>query len=185
MKAAARRITRGAAGLVVVDLQERLLPAMFERERVVQQAARLIRGAAVLNLPVVVTEQYRKGLGPTAPEIATGVPSFAPLEKTVFSACGAPGFSAALENRSIQDVILCGIECHVCVMQTCLDLLDNGRRVFVVTDAVTSRTAENYRLGLERMREAGGVLSSVEMALFELLDRAGTEEFKQILGLIK
>jgi len=185
MKPGALRIARGGACLVVVDLQERLLPAMFERERVVQQAVRLIRGAAVLKLPVVVTEQYRKGLGATAAEVAAAVPSFAPLEKNVFSACGAPGFTGALESRAVQDVLLCGIETHVCVMQTCLDLLEGGRRVFVVTDAVTSRTPENYRLGLDRMREAGAVLSSVEMALFEMLDRAGTEEFKQILTLIK
>ena len=179
------RIAREKAGLVVVDIQERLLPAMFEKERMAQNAARLARGAAVLNVPVVATEQYRKGLGATVPEVALAIAGFAPMEKLDFSACGAPGFAAALRGKGVSDVILCGIEAHVCVTQTCLDLLDDGFRVFVVTDAVSSRTVENYRAGLDRMRDAGAAVLSTEMALFELLGRAGTDEFKRILTLVK
>ena len=169
----------------MVDVQERLLPAIFERERVVQNSVRLIQGATILHVPIFVTEQYRKGLGATAPEVAAAIPGFAPLEKLAFSACGAEGFVAALKRKKVSDVILCGIEAHVCVTQTCLGLLEKGFQVFVVADAVSSRTAENYRIGVERMRAAGAVIVSTEMVLFELLERAGTAEFKQILALVK
>jgi nicotinamidase-related amidase len=179
------RIHRARAGLVVVDIQERLLPAIYEKERVIANAVRLIKGAAVLNLPTLVTEQYRKGLGATAAEVAGAGSSFAPIEKLAFSSCGEPAFLEALAAKEISDVILCGIEAHVCISQTCLDLRDRGFRVFVVADAVSSRTLENYRAGLDRMRAAGATLVSTEMVLFELLDRAGTDEFKQILRLVK
>ena len=170
---------------MVVDIQERLLPAIFEKERVTQNAVRLIRGATILQVPIFVTEQYRKGLGPTVPDVATAIPGFAPIEKLAFSACGAEGFVSALESRQVSDAVLCGIEAHVCVTQTCLGLLEKGCRVFVVADAVSSRTAENYRFGVERMRAAGAVIVSTEMVLFELVGQAGTAEFKQILGLVK
>ena len=176
---------RAQAGLLVVDLQERLLPAMYEQERVRENAVRLIKGAAVLQVPVFATEQYRKGLGPTVPEVATAIPGFAPLEKLTFSACGAAGLLAALEDKKAADLILCGVEAHVCVAQTCLDLLDRGFRVFVVADAVSSRTPENYRFGIDRMRAAGAEIVSTEMALFELLEQAGTAEFKQIQALVR
>ena len=179
------RLTRAKAGLVVVDVQARLVPAIFEKERVVRNTVRLIQGAGVLRVPVFATEQYRKGLGPTVPEVAAAMPGFAPMEKTAFSACGAAGFIPALRAKKVSEAILCGIEAHVCVSQTCLDLLDGGFRVFVVADAVSSRTPENHRFGVDRMRAAGAVIVSAEMALFELLEEAGTAEFKQILGLVK
>jgi nicotinamidase-related amidase len=179
------RLRRARAGLVVVDVQERLLPAIFEKERVVQNSVRLIQGAAILHLPIFATEQYRKGLGATVPEVAGAIAGFAPWEKLAFSACGADGFVSALRKQKVSEVILCGIEAHVCVTQTCLDLLEKGFRVFVVADAVSSRTAENYRLGLDRMSAAGAVIVSTEMVLFELLERAGTAEFKEVLRLVK
>ena len=179
------RLTRAKAGLVVVDVQERLLPAIFEQQRVIQNAIRLIQGAGILGVPIFATEQYRKGLGPTVPEVAAAIPGFAPMEKVAFSACGAAGFIPALKQKKVSEAVLCGIEAHVCVTQTCLDLLEKGFRVFVAADAVSSRTPENYRLGVERMRAAGAVIVSTEMVLFELLQQAGTAEFKQILGLVK
>ncbi len=185
MQKTSLRLTRAKAGLVVVDVQERLLPAILERQRVVQNTVRLIQGAAILQVPIFATEQYRKGLGPTVPEVAAAIPGFAPMEKLAFSACGAAGFIGALEQKKVSEAILCGIEAHVCVSQTCLDLLENGFRVFVAADAVSSRTPENYRSGLDRMRAAGAVIMSTEMVLFELLERAGTDEFKQILNLVK
>lgn len=180
-----RRMHPGRAGLLVIDIQERLLPAIFEKERVVQNAVRLIKGALVLSVPVYATEQYPKGLGPTVPEVAAAIPGFSPFQKLAFSACGASGLMTALEAGKISDVVVCGIEAHVCVSQTCLDLLDAGCRVFVVADAVSSRTPENHRVALERMREAGATVVSTEMVLFEWLQQAGTEQFKQILGLVK
>jgi nicotinamidase-related amidase len=179
------RLSRTQAGLVVVDIQERLLPAIFESQRVVQNTVRLVQGAAVLKVPIFVTEQYRNGLGPTVLEVTAAIPGFAPLQKLAFSACGAEGFIPALEQRKVTDAILCGIEAHVCVSQTCLDLVDKGFRVFVAADAVSSRTPENYHVGLDRMGAAGAVIVSTEMVLFELLERAGTDEFKQILKLVK
>lgn len=179
------RLARTKAALVVVDIQERLLPAIFEKERVLQNAVRLAKGAAALKVPTLVTEQYRKGIGLTLPELASAIPGFAPIEKMAFSACGATGFLDSLRATGATDVILCGIEAHVCVCQSCLDLLDAGFRVFVVADAISSRTPENRQVALDRMRAAGAVIASTEMVLFELLERAGTDEFKQILPLVK
>ena len=180
-----QRITKARAGLVVVDIQERLLPSIFESGRLVQNALRLVKGAGILRLPVFATEQYRKGVGATGPEISSAIPNFAPMEKLAFSCCGAAGFVQGLKKKEITDVILCGIEAHVCVCLTCLDLLEAGFRVFIAADATSARTPENHHIGIERMRAAGGVIVSTEMVLFELLERAGTEEFKQILALVK
>jgi nicotinamidase-related amidase len=179
------RIVRAKAALVVIDIQERLLPSIFESERVVRNTVRLIKGARVLGIAVLVTEQYKKGLGATTQAIAAEIADLPLMEKIAFSACGAAGFQQALKKKKISDVIVCGIEAHVCVSQTCLDLLDNGFRVFVVVDAMSSRTTENHFIAVERMRDAGGIVVSTEMVLFELLEKAGTEEFKQILTLVK
>lgn len=179
------RLQRLSTGLLVIDFQERLVPAIFAKERVVANALRLIRGAQVMGLPVFATEQYRKGLGATVPEIAEAMTGVAPIEKTAFSACGAPGLTEALRARGVTDVLMTGIEAHVCVCQTALDLLALGFRPFVVADATSSRTAENHQAGVARMRQAGATVVSTEMALFELIERAGTEEFKQILPLVR
>jgi len=180
-----RRLKRAQVVLLVVDIQEKLLPAMHEPARVLQNAVLLAKAAQVLGLPVWVTEQYRKGLGSTVPELAGAIPGFAPVEKMAFSALGVEGLRRQFRDRDIQQAIVCGIEAHVCVTQTCLDMLEIGLQPFVVADAVSSRNPEDCRLGLDRMRHAGGVIVSAEMALFELLDRAGTPEFKQILQLVK
>jgi nicotinamidase-related amidase len=180
-----KRLARDQTGLLVVDVQERLLPTIHERERLVKNVRTLAQGAALLKVPVLVSEQYRKGLGPTTPQIVETIPGFAPFEKIAFSACGAAGLPEALAARNIANVLLCGMETHVCVLQTCLDLIERGLNVFVVADAVSSRSAQNYELGLARMREAGAVIASTEMVLFELMERAGTEEFKAVQALIK
>jgi nicotinamidase-related amidase len=172
------------AALLVVDIQEKLLPAMWEAERVVQRSVQLVRGAAVLRVPVVVTEQYRRGLGATVSEVASVVPAFAPVEKLTFSGC-VPGVLAALQERAVRDVVICGIEAHVCVAQTVLDLLDAGFRVAVVGEACSSRRQDDWQAGMDRMRGAGAIPLSTEMVLFEWLERAGTEEFKEVLGLVK
>jgi len=179
-----RRMDRGRAGLVLVDVQEMLLPAMWESDRVVRQTVLLARGLQTLGLPIVVTEQYRKGLGPTVPQIAEVIQDFSPIEKLTFSGL-TPEVQSALEARTVNDVVLCGIETHVCVTQTALDLLDAGKRVFAVVDGCSSRTPENWHAGQNRMAAAGAVLVSVEMVLFELLNCAGTPEFKEILKLVK
>lgn len=180
-----RKINRDQAGLLVVDVQERLLPAMCQPNLVVQNTARLIRGAHVLGLPLAITEQYRKGLGPTLAELAEAIQGFAPIEKLSFSACGAPDLERWLQDRGVRDVLLCGIEAHVCVTQSCLDLLAQGRHVFVIADAISSRSPENVQWGIGRMRDAGASILSTEMALFEMLGHAGTDAFKKIQSLVK
>src|SRR5262245_56504704 len=170
------KLCRAAAGLLVIDIQERLIPAMHSAEELIENAARLIKGATVLALPVFASEQYRKGLGKTVPEISTSIAGFSPVEKLTFSAACAEGLVTALRSKKVSQVLLSGIETHVCVCQTCLDLLAEGLDVFVASDAVSSRTPENHRIGVERMRDAGAVIVSTEMALLELLGRAGTEE---------
>ena len=185
MKQKPIRLRRAKAGLLVIDIQEKLLPAIFEKERLIRNSSLLIKGAEILGVPIFVTEQYRKGLGLTTPEIASAIAGFAPVEKVTFSACGAAGLVSTLKSKSITDVLLCGMEAHVCVLQTCLDLVEDGFNVFVVADAISARNPENSRLALNRMSGAGALIMSTEMALFELLERAATEEFKQILSLVR
>jgi nicotinamidase-related amidase len=179
--APARVLDRGRAALVVVDVQEAFRPAVLDFDRVAGASATLVRAARILDLPVIVTQQYPKGLGQTVPEVGEHLDGIEPLDKVSFSAAAADGFD--LEGRD--QALLCGIESHVCVSQTAHDLLDRGVEVHVARDAVTSRSEENRELGLHKMEGSGAVLTSVETALFELLGAAGTDEFKQVQGLIK
>jgi nicotinamidase-related amidase len=174
-------LDRERAALVVVDVQEGFRRAVGEFEAVARNAGVLVQGARTLGLPIVVTEQYPKGLGNTVPEVARHLEGVPRLEKLVFSACRADGFD--LQGRD--QVLVCGIETHVCVSQTAHDLLAEGIEVHVATDASSSRTAANRRVGLAKMERAGAVLSSVETALFELVGAAGSDEFKAIQGLVK
>jgi nicotinamidase-related amidase len=175
------KLQRDRTTLVVVDVQEAFRKAVPDFERVAKAAATLIEGAEALGIPIVISEQYPKGLGETAPEVAEHLPEGTePLEKVVFSAAEAEGFD--LGGR--EQALVCGIESHVCVSQTVIDLLEGGTEVQVPLDAVGSRTEENKRVGLHKMERAGAVLTSVEAALFELLGRAGTDEFKTVQKLI-
>jgi nicotinamidase-related amidase len=170
-------LDRSRAALVVVDVQEAFRPyASFAG--VASSSAKLLAGARILGLPRVVSEQYPKGLGHTAPEV--GLEDEQPIEKTVFSAVRAENFD--LDGR--EQAIVCGIETHVCVSQTVHDLLERGVEVHVPADAVGSRHTLDYERGLERLERAGAVVSSVEAVLFELLERAGTPEFKAVQKLI-
>jgi nicotinamidase-related amidase len=170
-------LARNRAALVVVDVQEAFRPyASFAA--VAESCAKLVQAARILELPTLVSEQYPKGLGHTAPEVAIGDQKA--IEKTVFSAARADGFDLAGRDQAI----VCGIETHVCVSQTVHDLLEDGIEVHVPADAVGSRRAIDYERGLERLERAGAVVSTVEAALFELLERAGTPEFKAVQKLI-
>ncbi len=173
-------LDRGRTTLVVVDVQEAFRKAVLEFERIASNAGVLVQAAHVLDLPIVMTEQYPKGLGATVPEVAEHAQGVEPLSKTVFSATAADGFD--LDGRD--QVLLCGIETHVCVYQTALGLLDDGVEVQVAADAVSSRSEENRDLGLRSMETAGAAATSVETALFELLGAAGSDEFKQIQKLV-
>jgi nicotinamidase-related amidase len=175
------RLEADRTTLIVVDVQEAFRRAIPDFERIAKATATLIEGAEAIGIPVVITEQYPKGLGETVPEVAEHLPEgVEPLEKVVFAASEAEGFD--LEGRD--QALVCGIETHVCVNQTALDLLASGVDVQVAVDAVGSRTDENKGVGLQKMERAGATLTSVETALFELLGRAGTDEFKQVQRLI-
>ena len=177
----AARLDRERAALIVIDIQEAFRGAVADFDRVARAAATLIEGAEATGIPVIVTEQYPKGLGHTVAEVADRLPDgVKPIEKLVFSAAEADGFDLAGRDQAI----VCGIEAHVCVNQSVLDLLERGTDVHVVADAVASRTEANREIGLARAERAGAALTSVETALFELLARAGTEEFKLVQRLV-
>ena len=170
------------AALVVVDVQEAFRKAIPGFDEVAKAAATLVEGADAIGIPIIVTEQYPKGLGSTVPEVAGHLPAgLEPIEKVRFSAAEAEGFE--LEGRD--QAIVCGIETHVCVNQTVLDLIDAGKQVHVVADAVGSRTEENRELGLHKMERAGAVISSVETALFELLRGSDNPAFREVQALVK
>ena len=174
-------LDRDRAVLIVVDVQEAFRPAVDDFDRVAHGAAVLIDGARTLGVPVIVTEQYPKGLGHTVPEVAEHLDGVEPIEKVCFSAARADGFDVDGRDQAL----VCGIESHVCVSQTAHDLLDRGLEVHVARDAVASRTEANRELGIHKMERAGAVVTSVEAALFELLGEAGTPEFKAVQGLIR
>ena len=173
--------------LIIVDVQERLMAAMPEkvRDRLLSRLGALIQAAERLDIPVVVTEQYPKGLGPTVREIAESLPEFSPLEKVTFSSCGAEAFLPHLRKLGRTKVLLTGCETHVCCYQTALDLIENGFIVHAVADALCSRVKLNWKTGLASMERAGALPTTVEQALFDLLRTAGTENFKAISRLVK
>ena len=176
------KLDRERTALVVVDVQEAFRKAIPDFDRVAEASATLVEGADALGLRIVVTEQYPKGLGSTVPEVAEHLPdSVRAVEKVRFSAAEADGFDLGGRGQAL----VCGIEAHVCVNQTVLDLIDDGVEVHVAGDAVGSRTAENRELGLHKAERAGAVLTSVETALFELLGGSDAPEFKQVQELVK
>jgi len=179
------KLDRSRAVLAVIDVQEAFRPAVLDFEQVAQNTAILVQGARRMGVPVLITEQYPKGLGKTVPEVAEHLDGITPVEKVCFSAVDAGAFHSALGAMGRDQVLLCGIESHVCVNQTAEDLIAGGMEVHVAADAVTSRTEQNRDLGLHKMECSGAQLTSVETALFELLREAGTPEFKDVQALIR
>jgi nicotinamidase-related amidase len=173
--------------LVVIDIQEKLLPPIFQKAQLIKNSQLLIRLAGILKLPALVTTQYAKGLGNTAPEIASLLPETQAIDKQMFSCFGSDVFCSLLKrlpgNRNT--VLLCGMESHICVTQTALGALREGYIVHVASDAVSSRTEWNWKIGLERMRAAGAVISSTEMIIYELLRSSGAPAFKELLPHLK
>ena len=172
--------------LVIVDMQEAFRASISDFAEVASRIALVAHAAQLLTVPLVVTEQYPKGLGRTADEIRSVLPSgLEPIEKTAFSSCGAPEFVARLKAKDTRHVLICGIEAHVCVNQTTHDLLADGYGVHLLTDCITARAAPNRQVALAKMQQSGAVPSSIEMALFELMRDARHEQFKAIQKLIK
>jgi nicotinamidase-related amidase len=173
--------------LVVIDMQEPFLNAMHERARLTANVRLLIQAAVILGVPVIATTQYAERMGGIVPEIAALLPhhSTAPLDKLCFSCAGSPVFRDALTASQKSQILLCGVETHICVSQTALDLTQQGCQVHVAADAVSSRTLEKHKLGMERLRDSAVLPCASEAAVYELLREAGTPEFKALLSLVK
>ena len=171
--------------LVLVDIQGKLAEVMHEKEILYANARRLVQGMRILDVPIVWTEQVPEKMGPTVPQIAELLSGYAPLHKTSFSCCGDENFMAALSRTGRGDVVLAGIETHVCVCQTASDLVSAGYAVHVVADAVSSRTLSNRQIGLEKSKAAGAALTGTETVLFELLRAASHPAFREILKIVR
>jgi nicotinamidase-related amidase len=184
---ARRPLDASQCALVVVDVQQKLLPPIFNKDALVKNTQLLVRLAKILDVPVLLTTQYRKGLGDTVPEIASLLDEVRSIDKLEFSCFGSDVFRSALKSLPGQrnTVLLCGMEAHICVMQTALGALNDGYLVHVASDAIGSRAESNWKVGLERMQAAGAVISSTEMMMYELLRCSGTPQFKELLPYLK
>lgn len=178
-------LDRADTVLLVIDLQDPLLRVIHEHDRVVLNSVRLIEAAKVLGIPVLVTLQNAERLGGCTQAVSDALPHDIATNKMTFSCCGAEEFVRSLRETGRRQVLICGVETHVCVSQTAHDLLADGCLVHVARDAVSSRTAENWLTGIEKMRDSGCVITSTETAIFELVRDAASPEFKQILPIVK
>ncbi|MBU0733494.1 MAG: hydrolase [Proteobacteria bacterium] len=178
-------LNRENTGLIIVDAQEKLMQVMGNPDRVTDRIVKLLHLSRLFNLPVVLTEQYSKWLGPTLSPIKEALPEYDPIEKLDFNCCSVDLFNTRLKANALDNIILVGVETHICVFQTCVSLLERGYRVHVPHHAVDSRTGDNWNIGLSLMKEAGAVITSTETVVFQILKQAGTKEFKEMLKVIK
>ena len=179
------RINKDNTAAIIIDIQDRLFPHIHNNSTLEKNVGILINGLEILDIPVLVTEQYRKGLGATIPSIMDAISTFEPIEKISFSCCDESRFLRTLIMLKKDYVILAGIEAHVCVLQTVMDLIENGFHPVLVQDCVSSRKENDKRIAIDRMRQEGAVITTYESLLLELCRVAGTETFKKISGLIK
>ena len=185
MSVATTPLDRERTTLVVIDMQEKLLPAIFESERVLRNTILLMRTARALEIPIVLTTQYAKGLGATVPQIAQEAPGTTPLDKVAFGCFGDEHILLRLASLGRTQLLVAGIESHICVTQTVLGALAHHYVVHVASDATSSRSEHNWRVGLARMDRAGALVSSAETAVYELLRRSDGATFRTILPLLK
>jgi nicotinamidase-related amidase len=179
------RIEKPDTALVVIDIQERLFPHIDEHVQLLKNCSILISGIQSLQMPILVSEQYSKGLGTTIEPVRDILNNYNPVEKMSFSCCGEPSLMKSLTDLNRKNVILCGIEAHVCVLQTALDLYDQGFQPVLIADCVGSRKRSDRNYAIDRMRDTGIIISTYESILFELCREAGTEQFKKISKLVK
>jgi nicotinamidase-related amidase len=172
-------------GLIIVDVQKNLMAVMGQKERVTDNLIKLLQLSKIFNLPVVITEQYPKWLGTTLPDIIENSPDYDPIEKLHFDCCEVDAFNESLKGKDLKRIIVTGVETHICVFQTCVSLLEKGYHIQVPQDAVTSRTEENWRVGLGLIQAAGATITSTESIIYQVLKKAGTKEFKQMLKFVK
>jgi nicotinamidase-related amidase len=177
---------RRSACLVIIDVQERFRPAIFDFGRTANNIRKLAEAFRVLGIPIIITEQNPEKLGKTIPQITNELGEFKPVAKMHFSCCGEKEFVKALRKTKAKDVILCGLETHVCVLRTALDLIGMGYRVHVACDAVSSRRKPDTDLAIRRFVQAGApFITTTETVIFQLIDKAGTEEFRKIFAIVK
>ncbi len=178
-------ISREGTVLVVIDAQEKLLPHVPDKEQIVKNITKLIRFADIVKIPVLLTEQYPKGLGQTVPELKNLIPHVQPIERMEFSCLGSERFRESLTAVAARTLILSGLEAQICIVQTAIEGIAKGYRIYVVSDAVSSRRLEEKVIALERMGQNGAEIVSTEMLIYEVLRKAGTPEFKEALKLVK
>jgi len=179
------RILKERSAALIIDVQEKLYPFIFENEILTKNISKLIEGLKIINIPIFITEQYVKGLGPTIAPIANIIGDHPRIEKMAFSCCDEPSLMEGIVVSGKENIIIAGIESHVCVLQTVIDLKSNGYLPVVVQDCVSSRSENDKRMAIERMRQEGATITTVESILFELLRYSGTEQFKGISKLVK
>lgn len=178
-------LKKETSALLIIDLQERILPVIRNIDIVLENTIKLIKGFKILQLPVFCTEQYPKGLGTTSQKILKELEGYSPINKMSFSCSGAGELFDEFHKMKLTQVVVCGVESHVCVQQTAMDLLANGFQVYISADAVSSRRETDYNLALERMRSLGAEVTTAESVLFELLEVCGTPEFKEVSKVVK
>ncbi len=179
------RINREDCVGLVIDIQEKLFPHMDQKNEMLRKCLTLMQGLQLLGVPVLVTEQYPKGLGSTVDEVKSKVVTFNPIGKISFSCCGEPAFTDSLDKLGRRWIVICGIEAHVCVLQTVIDLVESGYNPVVLADCISSRNPMDMRWAIERMRLEGAIISTSESILLELTRVAGSDEFRAISRLIK
>ena len=178
-------LTTDNSVLLIIDVQEKLFRAIHQKEQLADNLQRLIKGIKVLEIPILITEQYPQGLGPTIPEIAQLLPDNRPLPKVCFSCCGDAAFLQAFKKLNRKQVLVAGIESHICVYQTAADLIVADYEVYAVSDTISSRTGQNREVGLKIMTQLGAKIASTEAALFELLKVAKGDKFKAISQIVR
>ena len=178
-------IGRENTGLLVVDVQEKLMQVMGRKQRVIDNIIKLLHLSKLFNLPVILTEHYLKWLGPTLPEIIESLPTYEPIQKLHFNCCDVDAFNERIESEGFKNIIVTGVESHICIFQTSVSLLEKGYQVHVPQDAVDSRTDENWRVGLGLINKAGAFITSTETVIYQILKKAGTKEFKTMLKVIR
>lgn len=179
------RILPENSSALIIDIQEKLFPHMQEKEALIRNCLRLIEGLQVIGIPVIVTQQYTRGLGMTVAAVAEKFPEFSYIEKISFSCYDEPLVKERLHSLNRTNIIICGIEAHVCILQTCLDLAANGFVPVVAEDCVSSRNLNDKIIAVERIRQEGGIVTTAESILFELTRKAGSDIFKKISGIVK
>ena len=178
-------LSADSTGLVLLDVQEKLMQVMGRKEKVTENILKLLHLSKLYNLPIILTEQYPKWLGSTLPEIKEVLSSYDPIEKLHFNCCDVDAFNEHMASKGLKNIVMTGVESHICIFQTCVSILEKGHQVHVPQDAVDSRTDENWRVGLDLMKKAGALVTSTETIFYQILKEAGTKEFKKMLKIIK